>query len=145
MQFFNRDFTESDVDETILFTAATDVNHFLRSNGITTPATDMDDMLSAAELCFYMEVAAMTRQIENAFGVVGQETIGDWTKKYENGMPMFFFAQGSSKPFLALLPHETWRMRGFKYITAYVETYFFTTYGKLQANASLAEDPNMSW
>ena len=126
MLFFRPQYTVTNISDRIQSMATVDVLSSLARKKVPLPATDMYDFLKAAEICFYLEHSAMARELENAFGVVGQETIGRYTKKYENGMPMFFFAQGSSVPFLELLPHETWRMRGYKYITAYAELYATT-------------------
>lgn len=123
MRFFRPNYTEENISDEIQSLAEADVNAALLHKFISLPVTDRYGLLKSAEICFYLEHSAMARELENAFGVIGQETIGKYTKKYENGMPMFFFAQGSSTPFLELLPHETWRMRGYKYITTF-STYY---------------------
>lgn len=140
MKFFDLNFTESDVDTDQQLKATRDVNSYLLLELIPLPATDISDMLAAAEICFYLENGAMFRQLENAFGVVGQETRGKWTKKYENGMPMFFFAQGAARPFMKLLPHETWKMQGNRYIDAYIQAYNITSSTWEEAYAYGSED-----
>jgi len=123
MKFFRPDFTVNNISDDIQSMSYTDIISSLVRKQVPLPAADLYSILKAAEICFYMEHSAMARETENAFGAIKEETMGRYTKKYENGMPMFFFAQGSSTPFLELLPHETWRMRGYKYVTAYVDLY----------------------
>jgi len=123
LKFFHDTYTMEDVSDTLQFLATTDVNTEIYKAGLTVPVTDIGDMLKASEICFYMEHGGMVGEIENAFGVVRERTIGNYKARYENGMPMFFFAQGASDPFLALLPHETWRMRGYKYVGAWLLAY----------------------
>jgi hypothetical protein len=123
MKFFRPDFTVANISDDIQSMCFVDIISSLVRKRVTIPAADLYDLLKAAEICFYMEHSAMARETENAFGAIKEETIGKYTKKYENGMPMFFFARGSSTPFLELLPHESWRMRGYKYVTAYADIY----------------------
>ena len=124
IKFLRPDYTRESIDQSIMDMTGADINKRLRRAGITTPAVDIDKFLTSASICHYIEIAGMLRETETAFGVIGTETVGNYTKKYENGMPMFFFAQGSSESFLELLPHESWRMRGYKYVTAYMDAYF---------------------
>jgi hypothetical protein len=140
MRFFRRKFDLADIDDRLHFLANADVNVYLYNAYITPPVTDIGHLLEAAELCFYMEQAGMVKQIENAFGVLREETIGNFTKRYENGMPMFFFAQGASLPFLNLLPHETWRMRGYKYVDSYLKAYWNANKGTRSQWGCVAQD-----
>lgn len=87
-----------------------------------------------------MELSGMVRETENAFGIVKSEKIGEVEKQYENGMPMFFFAAGASDPFLQLLPHETWRMRGYKYVTQYIGAAYLAETGKITKYSAIAHD-----
>ena len=123
LKFFHDTYTMEDVSDSLQFLATTDVNTELYKASLSLPVSDIGDMLKAAEICFFMEHGGMVGEIENAFGVVRERSIGNYRARYENGMPMFFFAQGSSEPFLHLLPHETWRMRGYKYVTAFIKAY----------------------
>ncbi len=142
IKFLRPEYTEADISDDLHTLAESDVNGRLaRENILSFPATDIAGLLKSAEICFYMELAGMVRETENAFGVVGMEKIGNYTKKYENGMPMFFFASGTSKPFLELLPHETWRMRGFKYLHNYVDAYYMSTHDNMSCNGVVAQDP----
>ena len=111
--------------------ATTDVNTELSMEGIpVTSVTDYGNFLKLAEICFYMDIAKNGRQIEYVTGDVRGEMSGRYKKEYSNSMPMFFFAQGSSRPFWQLLPTETFRMRAYKYIQAYTRQYFYEEYGR---------------
>lgn len=140
IRFFRRKFDIADIDDTLHFLAETDVNSYLFAGGIIPPTADINHLLEAAELCFYMEHAGMVKQIENAFGVLREETMGNFTKRYENGMPMFFFAQGSSQSFLELLPHETWRMRAYKHLRNFITAYWITNKGNRSQWGSVTQD-----
>jgi hypothetical protein len=124
MKFFRPTYDLVNISDDIQSLSTADIHAELLKGNLALPVHDISNLLRSAEICFYMEHMGMTREIENAFGVLKQETIGRYTKQYENGMPMFFFAQGASAPFLQLLPHETWRMRAYKYTTAFIEAWF---------------------
>jgi hypothetical protein len=140
------DYTLDDIRDGIQTLAVVDIMSELHKFNITSP-TDIDDLLKAAEICYYMELSGMVREIENVFGIVGEESMGGYKKKYNNGMPMFFFAQGSSDPFKALLPNETWRMRGFKYVNSYILAYWNSTdtNGGLRPTPSVLVDSTFHW
>ncbi|MHA1169936.1 MAG: hypothetical protein ACTSRU_19075 [Candidatus Hodarchaeales archaeon] len=142
IQFLRPDMTsEDDISDDIQALAEADVNGRLaREQILTFPADDIGGLLKASEICFYMEICGMLRETENAFGVIGMEKMGAYTKKYENGMPMFFFASGTSKPFLELLPHESWRMRGFKYMHNYVDAYYMTENEEIACHGVVGQD-----
>jgi len=134
------DYTVININDQMHALATADVNAVLVERYIFPPVDDLHSLLKRAEICFYLEQAGMTREIENAFGVLRNEKVGSYSKQYENGMPMFFFAQGSSAPFFALLPHETWRMRGYKYATVYTNAYFEATKATLSKYSYAAHD-----
>jgi len=126
IKFFRRSFTVNDISDNLQNLASTKIKGILFREGYftITKEDDIEGMLKAAEIAFYMEFAGMTREIENAFGVIGEETLSGYTKKYENGMPMFFFASGGTEAFLQLLPHETWRMCAFRYVNDFITWYW---------------------
>lgn len=125
MRYFRPDFTEQDVSPTVLNMSTVDVDSWLSKLNIPLPVLgDISGFLTTAQLCFYIEYAGMTREAEAAYGNISQETMGKYTKRYDSGTPMFFFAQGSSDPFYALLSHESWRMRGFRLVEAYAKQWF---------------------
>lgn len=138
VKFLRPDFTIDEIDEHLQAMAVTDILAELEEYKIYDP-DDINGLLRSAEICFYIELAGMVRETESAFGIVGQETMGSYTKKYSVGMPMFFFAQGSNKPFLQLLPNETWRMRGFKYVTRFKNAYW----NRNDENGGLRPTPNV--
>jgi hypothetical protein len=81
---------------------------------------DLSYLLRDAEILYYLELASQCREIESVFSNVQEETMGKSSKKYDNSMPMFFFASGSPKPFLRLVPHETFRMQAFSKVTVFI-------------------------
>jgi hypothetical protein len=82
--------------------------------------SDLSYLLRDAEILYYLEMSSQVREIESVFSNVQEETMGKSSKKYDNSMPMFFFASGSPKPFLRLVPHETFRMQAFAKVTAFI-------------------------
>lgn len=128
IRFFRRSYTVDDISDDLQNMAAMKIQGILIREGYfnITASDDTIGLLAAAEIAFYMEFAGMTREIENAFGVVGEESLEGYTKKFENGMPMFFFASGGTEAFLQLLPHETWRMVGFRYTNDFITWYWAT-------------------
>ena len=136
IKFFRPDYTEDDIDDALIALSTSYITAKLQAQNISADPYLMTkaerNLLRTAEMCFYMEVSGMVREIEMAYGIVSQETIGNVTKKYENGMPMFFFASGGTEPFLELLPHETWRMRGYKYIRIFGKLHFTLRTGHIK-------------
>ena len=120
--------------------AVGDVDTELLMEGITTPAVDRNNLLKLAQICYYMDISKSTRQIEFVTGEVQQEMSGKYRKRYTNSMPMFFFSQGSSRPFFQLLPTETFRMRGYKYLQAYVRAYFQEKYKRNYVRTIVMQD-----
>ena len=146
VQFLRPDYTLSDINDNIQAMAYSDIEGELEESNIT-DAIDIKGLLRSAEICFYIEIAGMLRETESAMGVIGMEQMGSYTKKYDTGMPMFFFAQGSNKPFLQLLPNETWRMRGFKYVQRYKSAWWNRTDegGGLRPSPSVTNDMEFHW
>lgn len=146
MRFFRRNFTIDDISDSLQDLAYKKILGILVRQGYftITPNDDELGLLEAAELAFYMEFAGMTREIENAMGVLGEESLDGYTKKYENGMPMFFFASGGTEAFLQLLPHETWRMCAFRYVNDFVTWYWATEEndGYIREQALYGERPD---
>jgi hypothetical protein len=127
VKFLRPDFNEEDINDRIHSMAQADVKADFKRLRIPSTVADSDELLLNAEICYYIEIATMLREVEGGLGVVAQETMGSYTKKYASQMPMFFFAQGSNEPFLNLLPNETFRMRGFKYLRAFKYDYWNIT------------------
>lgn len=122
---------EFTINDTWADIALADVNTELLMEGIGANAGDKNNLLKLAQICFYCDIAKNARQIEYVTGDVRGESMGrSYKKEYSNSMPMFFFAQGSSRPFFQLLPTETFRMRGYKYLQAYIRAYFYEKYGR---------------
>jgi len=141
MAFLVEGYTADRVSDLLQSMATSELDIALTMNKIETspPPTDYANLLRNAEVCFYIEMSSMTRETEQAFGVIKEETIGEYTKKYENGMPMFFFAQGGSNAFLELLPHETWRMRAYKYSRKYLRIHYTKTTGYIRSSSKVKQ------
>lgn len=107
---------------------------------VSLPVTDLYNLLKEAEINFYLELASQNREIENTFGTLKTDKLGDMTRTYDAGMPMFFFAQGAAQGFMDLLPHETWRMRGYKFVRAYAKASFMSGYSRKIAKPEMATD-----
>ena len=105
------DFTEADVNaQWHAFATATVVGEILGHQLDPTDVEDHFNLLKNAEICAYLESASNNKQIEATFGNLKEETQGGVTRKYDTGMPMFFFATGQSRSFERLLSHKTWQM-----------------------------------
>jgi hypothetical protein len=120
--------------------ALADVNNELLMGGIAENSTDIANLLKLAQICYYMDIAKNGRQIEYVTGDVRGEMMGKYKKEYSNSMPMFFFAQGSSRPFFQLLPTETFRMRAYKYIEGYQRAWFFNKYERRFVSPVVQQD-----
>lgn len=128
MSLYIPNFSDDDVVETHLLIATMKVNGLLSNYGldpddITDGGTILYQFLVVAEICFYMEEAQMFGSISSSFSSLTQETIGEYTRKYDNASPMFFFATGGSERFMGLLQHETWRMQGYEFVKRYIALY----------------------
>jgi len=128
IKFFRRNYTVDDISDDLQSMASSKIMGIMIRQGYFDLTADDDyiGLLKSAEIGFYLEFAGMTREIENAMGVIGEESLDGYTKKYENGMPMFFFASGGTEAFVQLLPHETWRMCAFRYVNDFI-TYYWAT------------------
>lgn len=126
-QFRRPDHPLTSVSAIIHKAATAEVNKSLGLLGISsTDIVDIDNLLDIAETCFALELYSESRQMETIFGAVRTERAGKITKQYDSSMPMFFFAQGSDIQFLPLLPHETWRMRGYLCCQAWITLSYST-------------------
>ena len=136
IKFLRPDYTEEMISDDLIALSTSYINAELIMKNVSADPNDMTTegrmLLRSAEICFYLEITGMVRETEMAYGIISEETIGNYTKKYENGMPMFFFAQGGTEPFLELLPHETWRMRGYKYVRQFIKLNFTLRTGNIR-------------
>lgn len=92
------------------------IDYFIDS---TTTLTDYGNLLKYAEVCFYLDECSRIGLIEQRMGMLKSEQMGRIKREYNAGMPMFFFSQGSSRPFMELLGGETYRMKAFAYVRQY--------------------------
>ena len=69
-----------------------------------------------------------------------RDRFGDIIHDYQRANPLFFFAQGTSESFMALLPYETFRMYGYAYCDAYVKRAFVERTGYATPQAVITFD-----
>lgn len=84
---------------------------------------DSYDLLEMAATCYALEKLNSDGLLRWSTGDVAAEHDGFFRVEYQRWQPMFFFAQGDSRRFNNLLPHETWRMVGNKFVEAFVSDY----------------------
>jgi hypothetical protein len=70
----------------------------------------------SAGMCFYLEYLSMRGQIQQSSGDVKTHKVGDVMTDFQRWQPLFFFAKGMAEAFYELLPHETYRMKGFQFM-----------------------------
>lgn len=123
MRLLRHDYTVStQINDTLHAMANARVYNALRTLGLyDSTVEDVDNALKFAEICFYLELAGMTREIETSMGVLQEVRMGNFIRRFERDTPMFFFAEGSSEKFIQLLPHMTWQMQAFHFIRGYVD------------------------
>jgi len=139
MQFWHPEYTSINTTRHELATSDVDGNLIDFSLDPLDITADLYGLLKSAEILYYLERAAMAREIESVFSNVRSEQIGKSQKSYDNSIPMFFFASGSPKPFLRLIPHETYRMQAFAKITQFIQLRFKRAKGRFTA-AGVVED-----
>lgn len=90
------------------------------------PSTaDALGMLREAACAFILSLLCKARIITQTTGEIATDKFGDVMYQFQRTQPMFFFAQGTAKPFQELLPYETFRMMGYAYCRAYKQYYVF--------------------
>jgi len=85
---------------------------------------DSNSFLRFAAMCFCLDLLCKSRKITQTSGDMMRDRFGDVIHDYQRANPLFFFAQGTSESFMALLPYETFRMYGYAYCDAYVKRAF---------------------
>ena len=81
-------------------------------------------ILQNAAKCYGMEKLNYDGKIRWSTGDVATTVEGPIKIEYQRWQPMFFFAQGDPGRFNSLLPHETWRMTGYRFVDAFVRYYW---------------------
>ena len=119
-------FEEADLPDLFLDMATTKVLGELVKRRVKTLPTEDDDnhFLKYATMCFCLDLLCKSRKITQTSGDMMRDRFGDVIHDYQRANPLFFFAQGTSESFMALLPYETFRMYGYAYVDAYVKRAF---------------------
>ena len=137
------DYTLADIDNELQNFAVARINGALASRNVF-DAEDVLDLLKFAEISIYMELAGMLREVESVVGILEEEAVGNYKKTYKSGMPMFFFAAGTSKSFMELLPHETYRMMGYRFVRIYVQVKYVIKNDKIRSSGYFADPVDSS-
>jgi len=125
------DFEEGDLPDLFLDMAHSKVMGELVKRRIKALPTEDDDLhfLKYATMCFCLDLLCKSRKITQTSGDMMRDRFGDIIHDYQRANPLFFFAQGTSESFMALLPYETFRMYGYAYCDSYVKRQFYERTG----------------
>ena len=125
------DFKEADLPQIIVDMATSKVLAELVKRRVKTLPQEDDEnhFLKFGTMCFTLELLCKSRKITQSSGDVLRDRFGDVIHDYQRSNPLFFFAQGTSESFMALLPYETFRMYGYAYCDAYVKRAFYERTG----------------
>ena len=136
------DATVDDIPNRIMNKGNRKVDAELSNLGIKTIPTKVDSngFLKEAASCFVLSMACNARLITQTSGEVLSEKFLDIENKYQRVNPLFFFATGSSKPFMDLLPAETLRMLAFSFLRAYMQWLFIQKTGRRRAQGVAVRD-----
>ncbi len=108
---------------------------------VNTPTrNDSHSFLKMACSCFVLALMCKAKIIAQTSGELLREEFRDIQINYQNTNPLFFFATGTSKSFMDLLPYETLRMYGYAYLRAYVKWRFYQRTGKKYPVGKVAFD-----
>jgi len=119
-------FKEADLPDVFVDMAHSKVLGELVKRRVKTLPTvnDSNSFLRFAAMCFCLDLLCKSRKITQTSGDMMRDRFGDVIHDYQRANPLFFFAQGTSESFMALLPYETFRMYGYAYCDAYVKRAF---------------------
>ncbi|MHA1875147.1 MAG: hypothetical protein ACTSUC_01735 [Promethearchaeota archaeon] len=125
------DFKEADLPDIFLDMATTKVIGELVKRRVKNLPTVDDEFhfLKFGTMCFCLDLLCKSRKITQTSGDLLRDRFGDIIHDYQRANPLFFFAQGTSESFMALLPYETFRMYGYAYCDAYVKRAFYERTG----------------
>lgn len=140
IQVLRPDFSLADINQNWIDFAEVKVNADLEDFGIVAPATDYNNFLKYASVCFYLEHSASKGQIQSHFGDVKSRQMGGVKTEFDPKSPMFFFARGTARGFYALLPHETWLMSARQLIRAYISKHYYMQTGKRSITGKIKHD-----
>ncbi len=136
------DFGKNDLPQIIVDMATTKVLAELVKRRVKTLPTENDDnnFLKFATMSFVLELLCKSRKITQSSGDVLRDRFGDVIHDYQRSNPLFFFAQGTSESFMALLPYETFRMYGYAYCDSYMKRAFYDRTGNTIPHGRIAYD-----
>lgn len=101
---------------------------------------DSNHFLKFATMSFALELLCKSRKITQSSGDILKDRFGDVRHDYQRSNPLFFFAQGTSESFMALLPYETFRMYGYAYCDSYVKRAYYDRTGYTLPQGSIGFD-----
>jgi len=135
-------FVADDLPDLFLDMATTKVLGELVKRRVKTLPTEDDDnhFLKYATMCFCLDLLCKSRKITQTSGDMMRDRFGDIIHDYQRANPLFFFAQGTSESFMALLPYETFRMYGYAYCDAYVKRSFYERTGYATPEITISYD-----
>jgi len=133
---------ETDIPDIIMDKAHTKVDAILMRLGVVDTPTrnDSHDFLKMSCASFALTMLCKAKIIAQTTGELLREQFRDIQIDYQRTNPLFFFATGTSKSFMDLLPYETFRMYGYAYLRAYTKWLFYQKYGKKYPVGKLAFD-----
>lgn len=136
------DFEEASLPDIFLDLATSKVLGELVKRRVKTLPTENDEnsFLRFATMCFCLDLLCKSRMITQTSGDMMRDRFGDVIHDYQRANPLFFFAQGTSESFMALLPYETFRMYGYAYVDAYVKRAFVERTGYSAAEIVITFD-----
>ena len=136
------DFEEANLPDIFLDLATSKVLGELVKRRVKTLPTENDSnsFLRYATMCFCLDLLCKSRMITQTSGDMMRDRFGDVIHDYQRANPLFFFAQGTSESFMALLPYETFRMYGYAYVDAYVKRSFVERTGYSAAEIVITFD-----
>ena len=134
--------SEDDIPNIIMDKAHTKTDTVLMRMciGDTPTENDVNNFLKMATASFALAMLCKSKIIAQTSGELLRERFRDIQIDYQRTNPLFFFATGTSKSFMDLLPYETLRMYGYAYLRAYCKKKFYTETGQKQPLGKLAFD-----
>jgi len=113
----------------------------MRLGNVNVPTkNDKHSFLKMGCASFALAMLCKAKIIAQTSGELLRERFRDIQIDYQRTNPLFFFATGTSKSFMDLLPYETFRMYGYAYLRSYVKYRFFVKTGKRYPYGRLAFD-----
>lgn len=135
-------FSASDIPDILIDEAHRKVDAELVRLGVmdVPDSNDSLDLLKFASFNGALTLLCKSGIIQEINGKVLQERFGEVAYRYQQANPLFFFAQGSNKQFLELLPEESFRMLMYSFIRAYAKYQFYQEYESKVPKPRLAFD-----